>query len=84
MLSISKQFLFKPTNLFDSINTFVKNSIKLTSNRFVSKNSDANKSDDIILTEQLPPIPPNLGYRGDENLRSLFEIKKIKASFRYG
>lgn len=38
----------------------------------------------ITLTEDLPPIPPNLGWPGDEDIKSIFEIKKIERSFKYG
>ena len=36
------------------------------------------------LTEDLPPIPENYGYPGDENVKTLFELKRIRASFKYG
>ena len=36
------------------------------------------------LTEELPPIPPNYGWVGDDNFKSLFEMKKIRDSFKHG
>ncbi|CAF0784961.1 unnamed protein product [Brachionus calyciflorus] len=47
-------------------------------------NSDKSDDSKIILTENLPEIPPNYGFPGDENIRSIYEIKKINRSFQYG
>ena len=49
-----------------------------------SSSSSSGSVSPIPVTEPLPPIPPNYGYRGDENIKSMFEIKKIRKSFRYG
>ena len=38
----------------------------------------------IILSEDQPPIPPNLGWIGDENMESVFTMRRIKASFKRG
>lgn len=58
----------------------------LLGNRFHLGKKLTTDSDDskIILTEDLPEIPPNYGFIGDENIRSLYEIKKINRSFKYG
>ena len=55
-----------------------------------SENNGNNEADETIkpidfqLTEPLPPIPPNYGWVGDENMKSLFEMNKIRNSFKYG
>ncbi len=36
------------------------------------------------LTEELPPIPPNYGWRGDKNIESIFKIRTLQESFKYG
>lgn len=51
---------------------------------FGRKLFDDSKDSKIILTEDLPEIPPNYGFPGDENIKSLYELKKINRSFKYG
>lgn len=51
------------------------------------KKEEDNKNEPTIkikLTEELPPIPPNYGFPGDENLKTYFELKRIKDSFEIG
>lgn len=38
----------------------------------------------IVISEEQPPIPPNLGWVGDENMESVFAMRRIKASFQRG
>ncbi len=61
-------------------------SINLATIRFASKQAgnDNNKESNYVITEDLPPIPPNYGWRGDENIKNIYEIRRIKASFKYG
>ncbi len=47
-------------------------------------NSNRDQTENFILSEDQPPIPPNYGYRGDENVKNLFELKRIRTSFKYG
>jgi hypothetical protein len=78
MLSINR----KLSSLFR--NTFFRNS----SNKFLSTESDEpverREPINFRLTEELPPIPPNYGWIGDDNFKSLFEMKKIRDSFKHG
>ncbi len=39
---------------------------------------------EIQLTEDLPPIPPNYGWPGDENIHSIYELKETQESFTHG
>ena len=75
-------------NIYTSIEALSKkfSSINLTSVRFASKQSDGdnNKESNYVITEDLPPIPPNYGWRGDENIKNIYEIRRIKTSFKYG
>ncbi len=41
-------------------------------------------NDKLVLSEPQPPIPPNLGFPGDENHESVFKMRQIKASFKHG
>lgn len=62
------------------------NSCYLQKNHFYfgKKLNNDSKDSKIILTEDLPEIPPNYGFPGDENVKSLYEMKKIRRSFKYG
>ena len=62
--------------------TLLKNNSKLLST--TSETNEPKKPIEISLTEELPPIPPNYGWTGDDNIKSLFEMKKIRESFKYG
>ena len=76
----------------NQLNQFQKYYLSTTFNLFASNSNnndekttgENSKSDNLILTEQLPPIPPNYGYVGDENIYALHEINRIRKSFRYG
>lgn len=66
-------------------------SISLGASRFLKsddKTTDSNQSSSsntkLVLTEDLPQIPPNLGFPGDENVRTIFEKRRISKSFKYG
>jgi hypothetical protein len=91
MLAINRRL----TNLFKE--TFFKTCNNLNNKLYATEsggnggssnndNDDSNeiKPIDFPLTESLPPIPPNYGWVGDDNLKSLFEINKIRNSFKYG
>lgn len=67
--------------------TAVSNSKLICTTSVLADSEAANESKKTIgitLTEELPPIPPNYGWTGDENIKSLFEMKKIRESFKYG
>ncbi len=38
----------------------------------------------LVISEPQPPIPPNLGFPGDENQESVFKMQHIKAYFKNG
>ncbi len=38
----------------------------------------------IIISEEQPPIPPSLGFPGNDDHRAIFEIQRINNSFKYG
>ena len=62
--------------------------IHKTSNIFFTLNrhysTEKTPEDNIVLTEELPPIPPNLGWVGNESIKSRFEMRRIQESFKYG
>lgn len=58
-------------------------SLSISTTKTLSKD-EKKPTDDFILSEDLPPIPPNYGFPGDENIKSIYELKKIKSSFQYG
>ena len=66
--------------LFNAINS--KHLILSSSLRMLS--TAKSEVDPIILTEDLPPIPPNYGFVGDSNVEAIHKINKIRASFKYG
>jgi hypothetical protein len=49
-----------------------------------SKESADKESAKIVITEDLPPIPPDLGFRGNDEHLALFEIQRINNTFKYG
>ena len=56
-----------------------------TQKSYSDKKSNTPKpSSNIVLTEDLPPIPPDYGWSKDENLKTLIDIKRITSSFKYG
>jgi hypothetical protein len=86
MLAINRRLanLFRET-FFKTCNNPI-NKLYATESGDNNDNDDSNeiKPIDFPLTEPLPPIPPNYGWVGDDNLKSLFEINKIRNSFKYG
>ena len=50
-----------------------------------AKATDLSKKEPVIqLTEEMPPIPPNLGFPGDENVEALYRLHDIRKTFKYG
>ena len=45
--------------------------------------SEAKKEPSIQLTEEMPPIPPNHGWPGDDNVEALYRLHDIRKSFKY-
>lgn len=58
--------------------------LKTSSKLYSTDNDEVKKAIDYPLTEELPPIPPDYGWPGDDNFKSLFEMKQIRESFKYG
>jgi hypothetical protein len=59
-------------------------SLRLFSNQSEKKPSKTLSPIKFDLTEDLPAIPENYGFPGDENVKTLFELKRIRTSFKYG
>lgn len=75
----------KNLNLGKILSPYTSFSLKSNFSSCQVLNSDSNSDDKkFILTEDLPQIPPNYGFPGDENIRSMYELKKINRSFQYG
>ena len=77
----------KMCSLLDSINFSPS---RIVFSRIYSSSHSENKGNKTVcsipfeLTEDLPAIPENYGFPGDENVKTLFELKRIRASFKYG
>lgn len=64
--------------------TCQKSSNSLVSNLRSYSTEKTPDDEKIVLTEELPPIPPNLGWVGNESIKSRFEMRRIQESFKYG
>ncbi|RNA19566.1 putative 28S ribosomal mitochondrial [Brachionus plicatilis] len=63
----------------------INSSLLIKNNIHLSQRLNADSDDSkIILTEDQPEIPPNYGFPGNEDVRSIYEMKKINRSFKYG
>ena len=73
-------------------NLFVKlkplNSLSIFSKNYTDDSKEKERKPvgnvEFQLTENLPDIPENYGFRGDKNVETLFALKRIRASFKYG
>ena len=78
--------LLKNNLSLSSTSRFVSSSTRLANNVEVGAKttSEPKKEPSIQLTEEMPPIPPNHGFPGDENVEALYRMHDIRKSFKYG